>query len=181
MKQVRAHASTISYSSKTISLPGLGALFPGGCFFSAAFSHAIDPLSAYSAMNHYHVACAIIEQDRKVLATQRSESMSLPLKWEFPGGKIKDGESASACLKRELREELGIEISVGQPLAPTTYRYRAFTVTLYPFRCRVAAGDITLHEHAALVWLPPAELHTLDWAEADLPVIDEYRRSAGAR
>jgi 8-oxo-dGTP diphosphatase len=146
----------------------------------AAFGHAIGLLSAYPAMNHYHVACAIIEQSGKVLATQRSESMSLPLKWEFPGGKIKDGESASACLKRELREELGIDVSVGPPLAPTTHRYRAFTVTLYPFRCRVVAGDITLHEHAALVWLLPAELHTLDWAEADLPVIDQYRRSAGA-
>jgi len=133
------------------------------------------------AMNHYHVACAIIEQDGEVLATQRSQSMSLPRKWEFPGGKIKDGESASACLKRELSEELGIEISVGPPLAPTTHRYRSFTVTLYPFRCRVVAGDIMLHEHAALVWLLPAELHTLDWAGADLPVIDEYRRSAGAR
>ena len=156
-------------------------MLPGGCFPYAAFGHAVGLLSTYPAMNHHHVACAIIEQDGKVLATQRSESMSLPLKWEFPGGKIKDGESASACLKRELSEELGIEISVGLPLAPTTHRYRAFTVTLYPFRCRVVAGDITLHEHAALVWLPPAELHVLDWAEADLPVIDQYRRSAGAR
>jgi 8-oxo-dGTP diphosphatase len=89
------------------------------------------------------------------------------------------GERTSACLKRELREELGIGISVGPPLAPTTHHYRAFTITLYPFRCRIVAGDITLHEHAALVWLPPAELHALDWAEADLLVIDQYRRSAG--
>lgn len=131
-------------------------------------------------MNHYHVACAIIEKDGKVLATRRSEAMSLPLKWEFPGGKIRSGESASACLKRELSEELGIQISVGPPLSPTTHRYQAFMVTLYPFRCKVVAGTITLHEHADLVWLPPAELHILDWAEADLTVIDQYRRSARA-
>jgi len=130
-------------------------------------------------MNHYHVACAIIEQDGKVLATQRSAAMSLPLKWEFPGGKIKDGETAPDCLVRECREELGAEIDLVQPLAPTTHRYPAFTVTLYPFRCTIASGEIILHEHAALAWLLPAELHTLDWAEADLPVIDEYCRSAG--
>jgi len=131
-------------------------------------------------MDHYHVACAIIEQGGKVLATQRSEAMSLPRKWEFPGGKIMDDEAASDCLVRECREELGAEITVVQPLSPTTHHYPAFTVTLYPFRCRIVAGEITLHEHAALVWLSPAELLTLNWAEADLPVIEEYRRSAGA-
>ena len=130
-------------------------------------------------MNHYHVACAIIEQGGKVLATQRSGSMSLPLKWEFPGGKIKDGETAPECLVRECREELGADIAVVQPLSPTTHQYPAFTVTLYPFRCRIVAGEIALHEHAALTWLLPAELHTLDWAEADLPVIDQYRGLTG--
>lgn len=130
-------------------------------------------------MNHYHVACAIIEQGGKVLATQRSEAMSFPLKWEFPGGKIKDGETAPECLVRECHEELGAEIAVVQLLSPVTHHYPAFTVTLYPFRCRIASGTIILHEHAALAWLLPAELHTLDWAEADLPVIEEYRSSAG--
>ena len=131
-------------------------------------------------MNHYHVACAIIEQGGKVLATQRSEAMSLPLKWEFPGGKIKDSEAPADCLVRECREELGVSVAIGASLSPTTHHYPSFTVTLYPFRCRIVAGEITLHEHAALSWLRPAELHTLDWAEADLPVIDEYLRSAGA-
>jgi len=131
-------------------------------------------------MDHYHVACAIIELNGKVLATRRSAAMSLPLKWEFPGGKVKYSETAPDCLVRECREELGISVAIGPSLAPTTHRYPAFTVTLYPFRCRIIAGEITLHEHAALAWLRPAELQTLDWAEADLPVIDEYRRSVGA-
>jgi 8-oxo-dGTP diphosphatase len=132
-------------------------------------------------MNHYHVACAIIERDGKVLATQRSETMTLPLKWEFPGGKIKEGETAPACLVRECREELGIEVAVGAPLSPTTHRYPSFQVTLYPFLCALSGGSITLHEHTALAWLRPAELRTLDWAEADLPVIAQYRRSVGAQ
>lgn len=101
--------------------------------------------------------------------------MSLPLKWEFPGGKIDEGESPEECLKRELHEELGIEASVGQARPTTSHRYSSFSVTLYPFICEIISGEITLHEHGALVWLPIEELHTLDWAEADLPVIKEYQ------
>jgi 8-oxo-dGTP diphosphatase len=132
-------------------------------------------------MDHIHVACAIIEGEGKVLAAQRSEAMSLPLKWEFPGGKIRAGETAEACLERECREELGASIRVGAALSPATHRYPSFTVTLYPFRCTVAAGSITLHEHKALVWLPPADLGSLDWAEADVPVLEEYQRLVGAQ
>ncbi|MBZ0156236.1 MAG: (deoxy)nucleoside triphosphate pyrophosphohydrolase [Alphaproteobacteria bacterium] len=135
-------------------------------------------------MKHIRVACAIIESGGKVLSTQRSESMSLPLKWEFPGGKIDEGESPVECLKRELYEELGIDVVVGRALTPTTYQYPAthqypeFTVTLYPFLCTLLSGEIILHEHKSLAWLPPEELHTLDWAEADWPVIEKYRKMA---
>ena len=127
-------------------------------------------------MKHIHVACAIIELEGKVLCTQRSESMSLPLKWEFPGGKIDEGESPEECLKRELHEELGIEASVGQSCPTTTHHYQSFSVTLYPFICEIISGEITLHEHSAMIWLPIKELQKLDWAEADLPVIEEYQR-----
>jgi len=123
---------------------------------------------------HIHVACAIIEQDGLVLAARRSASMTLPLKWEFPGGKIEAGESRPECLVRELREEMGVEISVGVPLTPTTHHYPTFTVTLHPFICRIESGAITLHEHVAMAWLAPDQLLTLDWAEADGPVLAEY-------
>jgi len=126
-------------------------------------------------MNHKQVACAIIEYEGKILCTQRSASMSLPLKWEFPGGKIHDGESPEECLKRELREELGVEASVGKSLPETTHHYPDFSVTLHPFICRIVSGQITLHEHNAYVWLPMEELHTLDWAEADWPIIQGLR------
>ena len=125
-------------------------------------------------MKHFHVTCAIIEKDGKVLSAQRSESMSLPLKWEFPGGKIKDGERPEDCLKREVIEELGVSVNIGSALLPHTHQYEAFSITLYPFICKVVSGEITLHEHAAFSWLPPEDLHTLDWAAADLPVIQTY-------
>jgi 8-oxo-dGTP diphosphatase len=128
-----------------------------------------------------HVACAIIEKQGLVLAAQRSAAMSLPLKWEFPGGKIRSGESPDICLHRELKEELGITVSVREALSPATHRYPTFTVTLHPFRCAIESGILTLHEHAAVLWLQPRELLTLDWAAADPPVIEAYLARLAAR
>jgi 8-oxo-dGTP diphosphatase len=125
-------------------------------------------------MKSLQVACAIIEQDGMVLAAQRSERMSLPLKWEFPGGKINEQESPEACLQREVMEELGITIAIGHPLPKASHVYADFSVTLYPFICTIAAGTLTLHEHRAVVWLPPASLLSLDWAAADIPIIEGY-------
>lgn len=125
-------------------------------------------------MKHIHVACAIIEKDGKVLCAQRSESMSLPLKWEFPGGKIDVGESPEECLQRELAEEMGISIRVKESLPLSTHHYPTFSITLYAFICLIEAGEIILHEHADIAWLPPKQLNTLDWAKADLPVIESY-------
>jgi 8-oxo-dGTP diphosphatase len=125
-------------------------------------------------MKHIHVTCAIIERDGLVLAAQRSEAMSLPLKWEFPGGKIDPGESPEECLRRELIEEMSVRVDVGESLPASTHHYPSFAVTLYPFVCSIASGEIVLHEHAAIAWLPPGELQGLDWAEADWPVIEAY-------
>ena len=123
---------------------------------------------------HLHVACAIIEQNGTVLAAQRSAAMSLPLKWEFPGGKIEAGETAEECLIRELREELGVSVFIGSALSPATHCYPDFTVTLYPFTCRLTGGTVSMYEHHALKWVEPQQMSDLDWAAADLPVIREY-------
>ena len=102
--------------------------------------------------------------------------MTMPLKWEFPGGKIDPGETPEECLKREVREELGIEIEVGAELPTITHRYTDFTIKLYPFLCCILEGEISLREHKALVWLRPGELQRLDWAAADRPVLEEYQQ-----
>jgi 8-oxo-dGTP diphosphatase len=130
--------------------------------------------SPSSQTPHLHVACAIIEQDGTVLAAQRSATTSLPLKWEFPGGKIEAGESAEQCLHRELREELGVGVRIGRALTPVTHSYDSFTVTLYPFTCTVSHGTVTLLEHHDLCWIRPEQMAELDWAEADIPVIADY-------
>lgn len=125
-------------------------------------------------MKHILVTCAIVERDGLILAAQRSAAMSLPFKWEFPGGKIEPGESPEECLRRELHEEMGIHVSIGKNLPASTHHYPTFAVTLHPFVCSINSGEVVLHEHAAIDWLPPEKLHTLDWAEADIPVIELY-------
>ena len=126
-----------------------------------------------------HVSCGIIQRDNFVLAVQRSPQMHLPLKWEFPGGKIEQGETPEACLKRELIEELELSVTVGDALEPSTHVYDSFIVTLYPFLCDIESGKLVLHEHAAFAWLQPSKLHELDWADADKPVLDAYLKMTG--
>ncbi|MCX5837797.1 MAG: (deoxy)nucleoside triphosphate pyrophosphohydrolase [Deltaproteobacteria bacterium] len=128
---------------------------------------------------HIHVACAIIEQDGLVLAARRSRSMRMPLKWEFPGGKIEPGESPEACLHRELMEEMELCVAVKREMPPSTHEYPAFTVTLHSFVCGILSGEMTLNEHHAVAWLKPEELPALDWVEADRTVVAAYRRGIG--
>lgn len=126
---------------------------------------------------HLHVACALIEREGRILAAQRSRAMSMPLKWEFPGGKLDAGESPEACLRREIAEEMGIEIAIGRALPLSTHRYPDFTITLYPFVCTIASGEPSLNEHRAIAWLLLEELPVLNWTEADAPIIESYRQS----
>jgi 8-oxo-dGTP diphosphatase len=129
--------------------------------------------------NHLHVTCAIIEKNGCVLAAQRSCTMAMPLKWEFPGGKIKPGETPEHCLCREIAEELAVKVAVHHALAEKTHAYPEFTITLYPFVCSIISGTISLREHAAVIWLPREELASLDWADADRPVLETYLQFAG--
>ncbi len=133
------------------------------------------------AKRELHVTCGIVRRDHRILAVQRSKHMILPLKWEFPGGKIEPNETPEACLKRELVEELEISVIIEHGLGPVTHAYDDFTVTLYPFICAMEAGKIFLHEHAAYTWLKPTDLPRLDWAEADRPVLYDFLKRTGSR
>lgn len=121
------------------------------------------------------VSCAIILNSiGQVLVTQRSAAMPLPLKWEFPGGKIEAGETAEECLIREIKEELNIEIQIAGSLPPNDHQYPDKLIRLIPFICRHTGGEIILKEHTTYKWLDTKDLLDLDWAEADVGVVGEY-------
>ncbi|WP_329806170.1 (deoxy)nucleoside triphosphate pyrophosphohydrolase [Flavobacterium facile] len=120
-----------------------------------------------------NVTCAIIYFNDKILVTQRSEKMKLPLKWEFPGGKLEEDESEIDCIKREIREEINIEIKVLEKLSNSIYDYGTFKINLIPFISTYVSGEIILSEHRDYKIIDKSELLGLDWAEADLPIVEE--------
>lgn len=120
-----------------------------------------------------NVTCAIIFKDSKILVAQRSEEMSLPLKWEFPGGKIKTNETEEECLSREIKEELNININVSRRLNASVFDYGHVIINLIPFICFYSSGDIFLAEHKEVKWIAREHLLTLDWAPADIPILNQ--------
>ena len=121
-----------------------------------------------------NVVGAIIESDyQKILCALRSTTMSLPNLWEFPGGKINNGESQSDALKREIREELLCTIEVLSLFDDITHEYEKMIVRLITYKCKLIEGAPTATEHAKLVWLKRENLGSLFWAPADIPTVNK--------
>lgn len=127
-------------------------------------------------MKPIRVTCAIIEENNKVLVVQRSKDMNQSLKWEFPGGKIEEGESETECLIREIKEELSLVINPTIRLTPSIFHYPNISIELIPFICELKGGELSLSEHKQYKWLYDNELQYIDWAEADIPIMKEYIR-----
>jgi len=129
------------------------------------------------------VAAAILISDSKAFCTQRSNQGETALKWEFPGGKIKPSETPEEALKREIREELSCEISVDELYITVEHQYETFHLTMHCYKCSLLSEKIVLNEHLDSCWLPIDDLHTLDWAPADIPVVEklhaEWRNEHG--
>lgn len=103
--------------------------------------------------------------------------MALSGKWEFPGGKVEKGESHEECLRREIDEELGVDVVVQEFVARgTSTTERGDVVHLDVYTCAVEEGEPTPIEHDKLVWLAPSQLGTLDWAEADIAAVDRLSK-----
>lgn len=100
--------------------------------------------------------------------------MNQPLKWEFPGGKVEGDESPEASLKREIREELGVEIELIEQLPSNFHIYSNIKLELIPFRCALKTFEIDLLEHLQINWLSIQKLQDLDWAAADVPIVNHY-------
>lgn len=124
---------------------------------------------------HIHVVGAVIIEDGKVLCAQRGATKTLAYKWEFPGGKIEEGETPQAALKREIDEEMDCTIEIGEAIETTVYEYDFGFVHLTTFYCHLINGKPTLTEHVAISWLSPDELMSLDWAPADIPAITKIQ------
>lgn len=122
------------------------------------------------------VAAAVIEAGGRYLITRR-EKGHLEGLWEFPGGKVKPGETLEECLRRELREELGVEVAVGEKLETVTWRYPERIVTLHFFRCRLAGGRLTPQEGQAVAWVAPNELDRYAFPPADASLLTHLRGS----
>lgn len=118
------------------------------------------------------VVGAVIVCEGKVLCAQRSAIMNTPLLWEFPGGKVKEGESFSEALEREILEELACSVEVGSQIARTSHTQNETTIILNTFYCKLLHGSPTLMEHHDICWLDPSELGQLSWAPADIPTVE---------
>lgn len=120
-----------------------------------------------------HVVGAVIVANNQILCAQRGPSKTLPYKWEFPGGKIEQGETPGDALKRETTEELHCQIEVGEQIEHTVYEYDFGVVHLTTFFCKLLEGSPVKTEHHALEWISQNELSKLDWAPADIPAIEK--------
>lgn len=117
-------------------------------------------------MKTIEVVAAIIIRNGLVFATRRGYGEWKGW-WEFPGGKMESGESPQEALKREIREELEAEITVGQLLETVEWDYPAFHLTMHCFVCSLISEDMHLNEHEAAAWLTKETLHTVKWLPAD--------------
>jgi 8-oxo-dGTP diphosphatase len=126
------------------------------------------------------VVCALIERAGLVLLAQRPAHKHLPLKWEFPGGKVEPGENPAAAIVREIREELGCDVVIARGLPRFLHDYGTVVIEMIPFVCVLAPGSQTPHphEHVAVAWTKPGKLASFDLAAADLPVIASYLGSS---
>lgn len=118
------------------------------------------------------VVGAIIFKGEQILCAQRSSTMSLPLMWEFPGGKIEPDETPQDALIRELKEEMNCAIEVKDFVTTTVYEYDFAIVELSTYIAEITEGTIQLNEHSNVLYLKPNELKALDWAPADIPAVN---------
>ena len=125
-------------------------------------------------MKHIEVVAAIIQRDGAYFATQRGYGEFEGM-WEFPGGKIEPGESRDVALKREIQEELGVDIAIENILCTTEYDYPSFHMTMHCYLCSIASGDIELREHKSALWLTSDRLDDVAWLPADKEVIDKLK------
>lgn len=126
-------------------------------------------------MKQIEVVAAIIRKGDRIFATQRGYGEWKDW-WEFPGGKMEEGESPEEALVREIREELSTEIGVEELLCTVEYDYPKFHLTMHCYWCSLVTEALHLNEHEAARWLTSDELDSVDWLPADLLVVEAIKK-----
>ena len=126
-------------------------------------------------MKKIDVVAAILHRDGAYFATQRGYG-EFEAMWEFPGGKIEEGETAEFALMREIQEELGIDITIDKFLCTTEYDYPSFHLTMHCILCTIVSGDLKLLEHEAAKWVNKETLYDIDWLPADKLILPEIEK-----
>jgi len=130
-------------------------------------------MSEPNSLVHKYIGVAVItNQQGKVLIDRRKTEGEMGGLWEFPGGKIEANETIEACIRREIKEELGIEINVGDRLTSITHTYKTFKVTLYVHDCLHLSGEPQPLESTEINWVEPAQMNQYQFPQANQKIIN---------
>ena len=113
------------------------------------------------------VVAALVERDGRYLITQRRENAVLPLLWDFPGGRVEDGESDEAALVREVAERLGAEVEVGQLISFVSHPYEKYAVDLYLYECTLLSSDVRCRAVKSFAWVTSKEMESYSFTPVD--------------
>lgn len=122
------------------------------------------------------VTAALIREEDKILIAQRGRSKRFGWKWEFPGGKVRADETPEDCLRREIKEELNLEIQVEKHFCTTHHQYPDFYIELIAFWCSIVGGTMKLVDHEQVLWVTVSEMNQYTFVEADLNVISALEK-----
>jgi 8-oxo-dGTP diphosphatase len=133
-------------------------------------------------MKNVEVVAAIIVNDHTILCVQRNINKYeyISKKFEFPGGKMEPGETKEETIKREVLEELNMQIEIQKEFLTIKHQYPDFHLTMHSFICHCKEPTVTLTEHIAYKWLQKTELTQLDWAAADIPIVEKLMNNQNA-
>jgi len=127
-------------------------------------------------MKRVEVVAAVLIHNGLVFACQRGYGEFKDM-WEFPGGKVEEGESPEDALRREIREELEVEINVGELLDTIEYDYPDFHLSMDCFWCEIIKGDLVLKEHEAAKWLTKEKMDSVEWLPADITIVGKIKEA----